>query len=157
MFGGLEALFVNYFERGLSPLGFVIVMSSICDDEISLIIVKRKYAMKTSGIAYANKMGSIPGSGTEILEMSLLCGKDKDEKTRYLNGGFIVTNKTEGLRAVERALSEALAKGEKGVMVSYEIAELHAVPAAEKDGTRIFTNYRGLVNKVHLYTPKGKD
>lgn len=114
--------------------------------------------MKTTGIAYANKLASIPGSGTEVLEMSLLCGKGKDDKTRYLNGSFIVTDKTEGLRTVERALQEALAagKGDSGVMVSYEIVDLHAVSTPAKEGDRIFTNYRGLLNKVQLYTPKSK-
>lgn len=108
--------------------------------------------MKTTAIGYLNKVSKIPGSNTEVAEVSLLCGKDRGDKPRYLNGSFIVTSKTGGIREADLLQKEA----GKSLMVSVEISDLHAEASEAKEGGKIYINYRGLLNNIEQYTPKQK-
>lgn len=103
--------------------------------------------MKTTGIALIKQVSSLP-SGTMLAEMSLLCGKDKDNKTRYLNGSFIYGEKTQGMVEVEHALK---ASNGESVMVQYEIADLHCEPNVSNNKT--YMNYRGFLRAISLYKP----
>jgi len=103
--------------------------------------------MKTNGIALIKKVSSLP-SGSMLAEMSLLCGKDKDEKTRYLNGSFIFGEKTKGMVEVEIALKSA--NGES-IMVQYEIADLHCESNVKDNKT--YMNYRGFLRAISLHKP----
>lgn len=104
--------------------------------------------MKTVGIALIKKVSSL-ASGSMLAEMSLLCGKDKEDKTRYLNGSFIFGEKTKGIVDVELALKSA--NGD-AVMVQYEIADLHCEPNTSNGKT--YLNYRGFLRAISVHKPE---
>ena len=104
--------------------------------------------MKTTGVGYINKITTLPNTTTEVAEMTLLCGKDKDGQARKLYGSFIITDKTEGVRDVEKDLNAS----ENGVFVEFVIADKHCVPSSNKNNpNQLYANYRGLLNSVKKY------
>lgn len=108
----------------------------------------------TTAFGYFKKLAVLP-SGTEIAEISLMAGEDKNGKTRYLNGSFIVSDKTEGLRSAERQLKEAqAAKTDAAVLVVVQVKDFHGEPSKGKNSDTLYVNYRGLLQSVRVHTKK---
>ena len=108
----------------------------------------------TTAFGYFKKLAVLP-SGTEVAEISLMAGEDKDGKTRYLNGSFIVSDKSEGLRGAERQLKEAQAsKADAAVLVVVQVKDLHGEPSKGKKLDTLYVNYRGLLQSIRIHTKK---
>lgn len=117
--------------------------------------VTEKGFIGLTAFGYVKKIGTIPGSTTEVAEVSLLAGKDKDDKTRYLNGSFILSDRTEGLRAVERKLTEAKSlKSDANVLVVVEIKDFHGEPSISTKNNQQYVNYRGFMESIRVHVAK---
>ena len=108
--------------------------------------------MKSSTIAIFTKSSTLP-SGTKVLELALLSGSDANDKTRYLNGSFIVTRNSKGVDEVESALADSK---EESILVKVEISNLFAEASKGTKGDTIFVNYKGLIETVSVYEKKSK-
>jgi len=98
--------------------------------------------MKSTTIALFTKVASLP-SGTKVAELALMSGSDVKDKTRYLNGSFIITKKTKGIDEVVAAID---ASTEEKLLVEVEISNLFAEASAFNEKTYI--NYKGLLNSI---------
>ena len=106
--------------------------------------------MKTTACGFINGLKTLPGSSTQVLTLTLLCGTDKKGDARKLYGNFFLSANASGWDEVSKKLKD----GKSEEVFEVVIKDLHANPALGR-GDVIFENYQGLVTSVKLKEPRG--
>jgi hypothetical protein len=103
-----------------------------------------------NGVGFIKKVSTLPNSKTEVAEITILAGKDNNDKNRYLNGSFIITKKTIGLEDIMKALNSS----NDDLTVDVTINDFFGHATKSKTSEKIFINYRGLLSSISIHIKK---
>lgn len=83
----------------------------------------------------------MPNDAGVVADLALMSGQG-DGKQRFLNGSFMISKSL-------LPLAKKIGTLNFDVRVEVEIGNLHCVPSLDRDdGTKIYANYRGFLNKM---------